>query len=60
MSTYMQNGCERNLTNCLDTYGFDPNYYFTAPGMSFDCMLKYTEVELELLSDYDKIMMIEQ
>lgn len=28
--------------------------------MSFDCMLKYTEVELELLSDYDKIMMIEQ
>ncbi|KAF0751118.1 Uncharacterized protein FWK35_00013909 [Aphis craccivora] len=45
---------------CLDTYGLDPNYYFSAPGMSFDCILKYTEVELELLSDYDKIMMIEQ
>ncbi|KAE9523175.1 hypothetical protein AGLY_016408 [Aphis glycines] len=45
---------------CLDTYGLDPNYYYTAPGMSFDCMLKYTEIELELLSDYDKIMMIEQ
>jgi len=48
----------RNL--CLKTYGVDPNYYYTAPGMSFDCMLKYTEVELELLSDYDKIMMFEQ
>lgn len=28
-----------------------PNYYYTAPGISFDCMLKHTEVELELLCD---------
>jgi len=44
---------------CLKTYGLDPNYYFTAPGMSFDCMLKYTGVKLSLLSDYDKILMME-
>ncbi|XP_008188430.1 uncharacterized protein LOC103310830 [Acyrthosiphon pisum] len=44
---------------CLETYGLDANYYFTAPGMSFDCMLKYTGVELSLLSDYDKILMME-
>ncbi|XP_022179328.1 uncharacterized protein LOC111039957 [Myzus persicae] len=44
---------------CINTYGLDPNYYYTAPGMSFDCMLRHTEVELELLCDYDQILMIE-
>eukprot|EP00102_Acyrthosiphon_pisum_P017244 XP_008188546.1 PREDICTED: uncharacterized protein LOC103310883 [Acyrthosiphon pisum] len=44
---------------CLVTYGLDPNYYYTAPGMSFDCCLKITEVELELLSDYDQLLMTE-
>jgi len=44
---------------CLKTYGLDPNYYYTAPGMSFNCCLKITKVELELLSDNDQIMMIE-
>ncbi|KAL4147912.1 hypothetical protein QTP88_002239 [Uroleucon formosanum] len=53
--------CFENFRDlCLKTYGLDPNYYFTAPGMSFDCMLKYTEVNLELLSDYDQILMFEQ
>ncbi|XP_025412854.1 uncharacterized protein LOC112685238 isoform X2 [Sipha flava] len=47
----------RNL--CMVTYGLDPNYYYTAPGYSFDAMLKLTEVELELLSDYDQILMME-
>ncbi|XP_050530602.1 uncharacterized protein LOC126899602 isoform X2 [Daktulosphaira vitifoliae] len=41
---------------CLKTYGLDPNYYYTAPGMSFDCMLKHTKIELELLNDYDMLM----
>lgn len=27
--------------------------------MSFDCMLKYTNVKLELLSDNDKLLMLE-
>lgn len=44
---------------CLNTYGVDPSYYYTAPGMAFDCALKITKVELELLSDYDKILMVE-
>lgn len=44
---------------CLKTYGLDANYYYSAPGMSWDCCLKYTEVELELLTDYDKVLMIE-
>jgi len=53
--------CFKNFKDlCLKTYGLDPNYYFTAPVMSFDCMLKYTEVNLKLLSDYDQILMFEQ
>ncbi|VVC44716.1 DNA polymerase, palm domain [Cinara cedri] len=30
-----------------------------APGMAFDCALKITKGELELLSDYDKVLMME-
>jgi len=53
--------CFENFRDlCLKTYGLDPNFYYTAPGMSFDCMLKYTEVNLELLSDYDQMLMFEQ
>jgi len=45
---------------CLQTYGLDPTFYFTVPGFSFDCMLKYTTMKLELLSDYDMLLMIEK
>ena len=38
---------------CISTYNLDPVFYYTAPGFSFDCMLKYTNVKLELLSDFD-------
>lgn len=34
---------------CLKTYGLDPKHYYTAPGLSWDAMLKYTKIELELL-----------
>ncbi|KAL4091251.1 hypothetical protein QTP88_025973 [Uroleucon formosanum] len=44
---------------CISTYNLDPVFYYTAPGFSFDCMLKYTNVKLELLSDYDTHLFIE-
>ncbi|KAF0694603.1 Uncharacterized protein FWK35_00033681, partial [Aphis craccivora] len=44
---------------CLTTYCLDPSFYYTAPWFSFDCMLKYTRVKLELLSEYDMLLMIE-
>jgi hypothetical protein len=45
---------------CMSTYNLDPAHYYTAPGFSFDCMLKYTEMKLELLTDYDMLLMIEK
>lgn len=44
---------------CLKTYELNPCYYYTAPSMSFDCMLKRTGVELEQMHDYDMILMME-
>jgi len=35
----------------IDTFGLDPAYYVSAPQLSWDCMLKMTCCELELLSD---------
>ena len=46
--------------NCLETYGLDPAHYYTTPGYSWDCMLKYTKMELELMDDIDMIMFIEK
>ncbi|KAE9540697.1 hypothetical protein AGLY_003942 [Aphis glycines] len=44
---------------CLNTYNLDPSYYFTAPAFSFDAMLKYTAIKLDLLTDYEMLLMIE-
>ena len=45
---------------CLKNYGLDPVYYYTAPGLAWDAMLKMTGVNLELLSDVDMLLMIEK
>ena len=45
---------------CLDNYRLDPIFYYTAPGLAWDACLKITKVELELLTDYDMLMMVEK
>ncbi|VVC46212.1 Ribonuclease H-like domain [Cinara cedri] len=45
---------------CMTTYNLDPAFYYTKPGFSFDCMLKYTKINLELLSDYDMLLKFER
>ncbi|CAH1101722.1 unnamed protein product [Psylliodes chrysocephalus] len=39
----------------LKAYKLDPAQYYTSPGLSWDAMLRYTKVELELLTDIDMI-----
>ena len=45
---------------CLDIYRLDPVYFVSAPGLAWQACLKKTEVKLELLTDYDMILMIEK
>ena len=47
-------------TLMLEKHGLDPAHYITAPGMSWDALLKHTGVELELLTDLDKHLFIEK
>ena len=44
---------------CMNHYGLDPAWYFSAPGLAWDAALKITKVQLELLSDSDMLLMIE-
>ena len=45
---------------CLKNYGLDPVYYYTAPGLAWDAMLKMTGINLELLSNIDMLLMVEK
>ena len=40
-------------------YGSDCCYYYTAPSLSWDAMLKITKIELELLTDIEKYLFVE-
>jgi len=44
---------------CMRAYNLDAAHYFTAPGLSFDAMLKFTGQKLQLLHDYDMLLMYE-
>jgi hypothetical protein len=44
---------------CINYYKLDPAWYYTSPGLAWDAALKMTKVELELLSDQDMLLMIE-
>ena len=51
---------EKFIFTCLTYYGLDPCHFFSAPGLSWDAMLKMTGVVLEKVSDLDKYMFFEQ
>ena len=45
---------EKFIDMCLKYYGLNPCHYFSSPGLSWDAMLKMTDIELEKISDIDK------
>ena len=51
---------EKFIKTCLNYYGLDPCHYFSSPRLSWDVMLKMTEVELELISNIDMHLLIEK
>ena len=48
----------RNM--CLNIYELDPVYFVSAPGLAWQACLKKTGVKLELITDYDMILVIEK
>ena len=51
---------ENFRTICLEHYGLDPAHFYTSPGLSWKVMLKKTQVELELVTDKDKHLFIDE
>ena len=45
---------------CMKHYNLDPAYYYTSPGLAWDACLKTTGQQLQLLDDYDMLMMFER
>ncbi|XP_068711268.1 uncharacterized protein [Montipora foliosa] len=45
---------------CLNYYGLDPAHCYTSPGLAWSACLKMTDVELELLTDLDMYLFVEE
>ena len=45
---------------CMEYYKLDPAHYFTSSGLSWDGMLKMTNIKLELITDIDMFQFIEK
>ena len=56
----LANVFESFRNKCLEIYELDPIYFVSAPGLAWQACLKKTEVKLELITDYDMILMIEK
>ena len=51
--------CLKALEICLKEYGLNPAHFLTAAGLAWDACLKKTKVELELLTDTNMLLMVE-
>ena len=45
---------------CLKEYELDPVHFLSLPGLAWQACLKKTNIELELLTDYDMLLMVEE
>ena len=48
----------RNM--CLKEYELDPAHFLSLPGLTWQACLKKTNIELELLTDYDMLLMVQE
>ena len=45
---------------CIKEYELDPAHFLPLPGLAWQACLKKTNIELELLTDYDMLLMVEE
>ena len=50
---------ENFRNKCIEIYELDPAHILSAPGLAWQACLKKTEVELELLTNIDMLLMAE-
>ena len=55
---YLQLFLKNSETN--EVYGLDPSYFYSAPGLAWQEHLKKKEIKLELLTDHQMLLMIEE
>ncbi|XP_066595461.1 uncharacterized protein [Prorops nasuta] len=46
--------------SCINNYRLDPVHYFSLPSYTWDVMLFYTDIKLELVTDIDMLTFIER
>ena len=45
---------------CLKEYELDPAHFLSLPGLAWQACLKKTNIKLELITDYDMLLMVEE
>ena len=45
---------------CIKEYELDPAHFLSLPGLALQGCLKNTDIELELLTDCDMLLMVEE
>ena len=45
---------------CIKEYELDPAHFLSLPGLAWQACLKKTNIELELLTNYDMLLMVEE
>ena len=50
---------ENFRNKCIEIHELDPTHFLSAPGLAWQACLKKTEVELELLTNIDMLLMAE-
>ena len=48
----------RNM--CIKVYELDPAHFLSLPGLAWQVCLKKANVKLELLTDYEMLLMVEE
>ena len=51
---------ENFRNRCLEVYELDPAHFLSLPGLAWQACLKRTNIKLELLTDYDMLLLVEE
>ena len=51
---------QSDRNTCLKVYEVDLAHFLSLPGLAWQACLKKTSIKLELLTDYDKLLMVEE